>query len=127
MSSIVLFQSKDIRRVWNENEQKSYFSIQDVILVLTDSTDVKQYIKKMSSRDSELSKNWGTICTPVEMSTIDGKKRKVQAANVEGLFRVIQSISSPKAEPFKRWLANVLVAHHNYWHFFILINILNLF
>lgn len=107
MSNIKLFESKKIRSVWNEEEQKWYFSLQDVVEILTDSTDVKQYIKRILSRDDELKSNWGTICTLVEMVTMDGKKRKVQAANVEGLLRIIQSIPSPKAEPFKRWLAKV--------------------
>lgn len=65
MANIKLFQSKQIRSSWNEKEQKWYFSVRDVVEVLTDSTDVKQYIKKMRSRDAELSGNWGTICTPV--------------------------------------------------------------
>jgi len=107
MSNIKLFESKKVRSVWNGEEQKWYFSLQDVVEVLTDSLDVKQYIKRILSRDSELKSNWGTICTPVEMIAADGKKRKVQAANVEGLLRIIQSIPSPKAEPFKRWLAKV--------------------
>ncbi len=107
MSNIKLFESKKVRSVWNEEEQKWYFSLQDVVEVLTDSLDVKQYIKRILSRDNELKSNWGTICTPVEMIAADGKKRKVQAANVEGLLRIIQSIPSPKAEPFKRWLAKV--------------------
>jgi hypothetical protein len=107
MNNIKLFESKKVRSVWNEEEQKWYFSLQDVVEVLTDSLDVKQYIKRILSRDNELKSNWGTICTPVEMIAADGKKRKVQAANVEGLLRIIQSIPSPKAEPFKRWLAKV--------------------
>ena len=61
----------------------------------------------MRSRDSELNSYWGTICTPIEMIVADGKKRKIQAANTEGLLRIIQSVSSNKAEPFKRWLAKV--------------------
>ncbi len=107
MSSIILFESKQVRRVWNEQDQKWYFSVQDVLAVLTDSSDVKQYIKKMRSRDPELNANWGTICTPVRMIAADGKKRKIQAANAEGLFRIIQAVPTPKAEPFKRWLAKV--------------------
>lgn len=107
MSNIKLFESKQIRSVWNEEEQKWYFSVQDVVEVLTDSSDVKQYIKRMLSRDEQLKSNWGTICTLVEMEAADGKKRKVQAANTKGLLRIIQSIPSPKAEPFKLWLAQV--------------------
>ena len=107
MSSIKLFESKKIRSVWNETDEKWYFSIQDVIEVLTDSVDVKQYIKKMLSRDEMLKSNWGTICTPVEMEAADGKRRKIQASDTKGLLRIIQSIPSPKAEPFKLWLAQV--------------------
>lgn len=107
MSNIKLFESKQIRSVWNEEEQKWYFSVQDIIEILTDSSDVKQYIKRMLSRDELLKSNWGTICTLVEMEAADGKRRKVQAANTKGLLRIIQSIPSPKAEPFKRWLAQV--------------------
>ena len=107
MSNIKLFESKKIRSVWNEQEQKWYFSIADVVEVLTDTVNAKDYIKKMRRRDSELNFNWGTICPPVKMTASDGKKRKIQAATAEGLFRIIQSIPSPKAEPFKRWLAKV--------------------
>lgn len=107
MSNIKLFESKQVRSEWNEKEQKWYFSVQDVVEVLTDSSDVKQYIKKLLSRDEQLKSNWGTICTLVEMIAADGKKRKVQAATAQGLLRIIQSIPSPKAEPFKLWLAKV--------------------
>jgi prophage antirepressor-like protein len=107
MSNIKLFESKQIRTVWNEFDQKWYFSVQDVVQLLTDSVDVKDYIKKIKKRDSELNSNWGTICPLLEMIAADGKKRKVQAANAQGLLRIIQSIPSPKAEPFKLWLAKV--------------------
>lgn len=107
MSNIKLFESKQVRSEWNEKEQKWYFSVQDVVEILTDSLDVKQYIKKMLSRDEQLKSNWGTFCTLVEMEAADGKKRKVQAADTKGLLRIIQSIPSPKAEPFKLWLAQV--------------------
>lgn len=107
MSNLKLFESKHIRSVWNEGEQKWYFSVQDVVLVLTDSSDIKQYIKRILSRDEQLKNNWGTICTLVEMEAADRKKRKIQAADVKGLLRIIQSIPSPKAEPFKLWLAQV--------------------
>src|SRR5258708_6484323 len=107
MNNIKLFESKQIRSVWNEQEQKWYFSVQDVVEVLTGSTDVKQYIKKILSRDAQLKSNWGTICTLVGMEAADGKKRQVQAADTKGLLRIIQSIPSPKAEPFKLWLAQV--------------------
>ena len=104
-SKIVVFQDKQIRRAWM-NEQW-YFSIADVVEFLTDSVDVKQYIKRMRQRDPLLKRNWGTICTPVAMIAADGRRRSVQAADVKGLFRIIQSIPSPKAEPFKQWLAQV--------------------
>ena len=107
MSNIKLFESKQIRSAFSEADQKWYFSVQDVVQALTDSNDVKQYIKRMRNRETELNFNWGTICTPVEMVAIDGKKRKVQAANTQGMLRIIQSIPSPKAEPFKLWLAQV--------------------
>lgn len=107
MSNIKLFESKKIRSVWSEEEQKWYFSVADVVEALTDTVNAKDYIKKMRKRDSGLNINWGTICPPLEMTAIDGKKRKIQAATAEGLFRIIQSIPSPKAEPFKRWLAKV--------------------
>ena len=107
MSQIKLFESKQIRSAWNEAEEKWYFSVQDVIEVLTDSIDPKQYIKRMLSRDQNLKAKWGTICTPVEMLAADGKRRKIQAADTQGLLRIIQSIPSPKAEPFKLWLAKV--------------------
>lgn len=107
MNEIKIFQDKRIRSAWNETEEQWYFAIDDVVQALTDSSDPKQYIKKMRSRDSVLNLNWGTICTPVEMYAHDGKKRKVKAANIKSLFRIIQSIPSHKAEPFKQWLAQV--------------------
>ena len=106
-NSIQLFEDRKIRTAWDEEREEWYFSVQDVIAVLAESSDPKQYIKKMRARDPELSANWGTICTPVQMLAADGKMRKIQAANTEGLLRIIQSIPSPKAEPFKRWLAQV--------------------
>lgn len=106
-NSIQLFEDRKIRTAWDEEREEWYFSVQDVVAVLSESTDPKQYIKKMRTRDPQLSANWGTICTPVQMLAADGKQRKVQAANTEGILRIIQSIPSPKAEPFKRWLAQV--------------------
>ena len=106
-NAIRIFEDKKIRTAWDEEQEDWYFSVQDVVAVLAESSDPKQYIKKMRARDPELSANWGTICTPVQMSAADGKMRKIQAADTEGLLRIIQSIPSPKAEPFKRWLAKV--------------------
>ena len=99
------FENSEIRSVWREDEEEWYFSIVDVVRALTDSADPKQYVKRMRSRDPELSSRWGTICTPTEMTASDGKKYKTQAATTAGILRIIQSIPSPKAEPFKLWLA----------------------
>lgn len=98
MNNIKLFQEKKIRSVWNEEEQQWYFSVVDVVGVLTDSVNPTDYLKKMRKRDEELATYLGTDT---------GKKRKTLAANVQALFRIIQSIPSPKAEPFKLWLAQV--------------------
>lgn len=106
-NELQLFGNKNIRTVWDSEKEEWYFSVYDVVEVLTDSKDVKQYIKKMRSRDAELSSKWGTICTLVEMTALDGKKRKIQAADTKGVLRIIQSIPSPKSEPFKLWLAQV--------------------
>ncbi|MGD9153685.1 MAG: Bro-N domain-containing protein [Gammaproteobacteria bacterium] len=102
---IAVFKDKNIRKTIHNGEW--WFSVADVVETLSDSVDVRQYIKRLRSRDPELNNNWGTICTPVEMLATDGKMRKINAANTEGIFRIIQSIPSPKAEPFKRWLAKV--------------------
>ena len=107
MSEIKIFQDRRIRSAWNEAEEQWYFSIEDIVSALTDSADPKQYIKRMRYRDMELHVNWGTICTQVEMTALDGKRRKIMAANLKAIFRLIQSIPSPKAEPFKQWLAQV--------------------
>ncbi len=107
MNEVKLFQDRKIRSVWNEEEEQWYFSIEDIVAALTDSADPKQYIKRMRSRDTQLQINWGTICTQVQMIAHDGKLRKVMAANIKSLFRIIQSIPSHKAEPFKQWLAQV--------------------
>ena len=105
--AIQLFEGKRVRIVWDAEQEKYYFSVVDIVQVLTDSADTKQYIKKMRARDKELNSKWGTICTPVEMRAFDGKRRKVQAADLQGIFRLIQSIPSKKAEPVKQWLAKL--------------------
>ena len=104
---IQLFEEKKVRTVWDEELQEWFFSVVDIVQVLTDSADVKQYIKKMRKRDPELEAKWGTICTPVRMLAPDGKQRITLAATTEGIFRLIQSIPSKKAEPFKQWMAEV--------------------
>jgi hypothetical protein len=102
---LAVFKGKKIRRTLHNNEW--WFSVADVVEALTDSADPKQYIKKIRQRDPELNSYWGTICTPLEIMAPDGKMRDSNCANTEGIFRIIQSIPSPKAEPFKRWLAKV--------------------
>jgi DNA-damage-inducible protein D len=106
MGSIKLFESKQIRTVWNEADRKWYFAVADVVQVLTDTPNPTDYIKKMRKRDDELSKGWGQFVTPLYMETTGGKQ-KINCANAKGLLRIIQSIPSPKAEPFKLWLAQV--------------------
>lgn len=105
--AIQLFEERKVRTVWDDQTEEWYFSIVDVVEVLTDSADPKQYIKKMRGRDAVLSANWGTICTLVPMKGADGKQRRTMAATTQGMFRIIQSIPSPKAEPFKQWVAQV--------------------
>ena len=104
-TKIAIFEEKEVRRVWHDD--KWFFSVVDFVRVLTDSVDAKQYIKKMRARDPELSVNWGTFCTPLEVLSKDGKIRRETMAQLKGIFRIIQSIPSPKAEPFKQWLARV--------------------
>lgn len=106
-NQIHIFNDHKVRTIWDSDKEEWYFSVVDVVVVLTDSVDPKQYIKKMRSRDPELNSNWGTICTLVPMIGADGKIRKAMAADPKGLFRIIQSIPSPKAEPFKQWMAQV--------------------
>ena len=107
MSNIKLFQDKKIRSEWNEEEEQWYFSVVDVVGALTDSTNPTDYLKKMRKRDDALALYLGTNCPQVLMLTETGKYRKTLSANVKSLFRIIQSIPSPKAEPFKQWLAQV--------------------
>lgn len=106
MSNIKLFQDKKIRSVWNEEEEQWYFVVEDVVAALTDSSDPKQYVKRMKQRDAELAKGWVQFVPTLVVPTAGGKQR-MSCANVKGLFRIIQSIPSPKAEPFKQWLATV--------------------
>ena len=103
-TKLAVFQSKEIRRTLHHGEW--WFSVSDVVEALTATLNATDYIKKMRKRDSELSQGWGQIVTPLWLET-EGGKQKVNCANTEGLFRIIQSIPSPKAEPFKRWLAKV--------------------
>jgi len=101
-----LFEDQKVRTIWIESEEKWYFSIKDVVLVLADAKDPKDYISKMRRREPELAKGWGQIVHPLVVRT-PGGPQKENFANLEGMFRIIQSIPSKKAEPFKRWLAQV--------------------
>jgi DNA-damage-inducible protein D len=103
-TKIAVFKKKEIRKTIHNNEW--WFVIEDVVSALTDSVQPKGYIKDMRRRDPELAKGWGQIATPLEIDTAGGRQ-KLNCANTEGIFRIIQSIPSPKAEPFKRWLAKV--------------------
>ncbi len=103
-SKIAIFQKKEIRKTIYKNEW--WFVIEDVVLALTDSKDPKQYIQRVKQRDGELKKGWVQIVHTLLIET-QGGQQKMICANTEGIFRIIQSIPSPKAEPFKRWLAKV--------------------
>ena len=104
-NKLIIFQDKEIRRIWHNEEW--WFSILDVVEVLTDTTDPSQYFKRMRQRDESLKTYVGTNCTQIALEGKTGKKRKTTIANTEHIFRIIQSIPSPKAEPFKQWLAKV--------------------
>ena len=104
ITKIAIFKGKEIRKVIFQNEW--WFVIVDIVSALTDSVQPDGYIKDMRRRDEELSKGWGQIATPLLVETAGGKQ-KLNCANTESIFRIIQSIPSPKAEPFKRWLAKV--------------------
>jgi len=101
---IAVFKGKGIRKTLHNNEW--WFVVNDVVQILTDTPDAKDYIRKMRDRDEDLGKGWGQIVTPLSVST-EGGPQNLNCANTEGIFRIIQSIPSPKAEPFKRWLAKV--------------------
>ena len=104
---IQLFENKRIRTAWDAEKEEWYFSVVDVVAVLSDSANPTDYLKKMRKRDEQLASYLGTNCPQVEMTGSTGKKRKVLAANTEQILRIIQSIPSPKAEPFRLWLAAV--------------------
>ena len=106
-NSIQLFEDRKIRTAWDEEKEEWYFSVVDVVAALSDSTNPTDYLKKMRKRDEQLASYLGTNCPQVEMTGSTGKKRKVLAANTEQVLRIIQSIPSPKAEPFRLWLAAV--------------------
>ena len=107
MDEIKLYENKKIRSVWDEEKEEWYFSVVDVVGVLSESKNPTDYLKKMRKRDEQLAFYIGTNCPQVEMKSSSGKKRKILAGNMKDIFRIIQSIPSPKAEPFKLWLAEV--------------------
>ena len=105
-NAIKLFEEKRVRTIWDDQQEKWYFSVVDVVSVLTDSVNPNDYLKKMRKRDPQLAEGWGQIVTPLSIQTAGGKQ-KVNFADTEAMFRIIQSIPSPKAEPFKLWMARV--------------------
>ena len=106
MTKIKLFQDKKIRSAWNEEEEQWYFSVVDVVAALTDSPNPRQYWRKMKDRDLKEYQSY-PFWVQLKLTSTDGKKYNTDCANIKGLFRIIQSIPSPKAEPFKQWLATV--------------------
>ncbi len=101
---LIVFKNRKIRRTWNDGEW--YYVLVDIIFALTDSKDPKGYLKDMRKRDTQINKGWGQIATPLLIETIGGNQ-KLNCSNKQGIFRIIQSIPSKKAEPFKLWLAKV--------------------
>ena len=100
------FGERKIRSVWDDKAEKWFFAVVDVVAALTDSANPTDYIKKMRKRDPSLSEGWGQLVTPLSLTTAGGRQR-INCADAEGMFRIIQSIPSPKAEPFKLWMAHV--------------------
>ena len=106
-SAIKLFETKQVRTAWNEDEEEWYFSVVDVVSILTESADGRKYWNKLKQRLKEEGNETVTNCHQLKMQAADGKMRLTDVADTEQIFRVIQSIPSPKAEPFKQWLAQV--------------------
>jgi len=103
MNELVLFEKKQVRRAWDEHEQKWFFAIVDVISVLTESIDPGAYWRKLKERLKKEGNETVTNCHGLKMTAVDGKMRLTDVADTEQLLRLIQSIPSPKAEPFKQW------------------------
>ncbi|GHU62352.1 hypothetical protein FACS189445_5280 [Spirochaetia bacterium] len=106
-ADIKIFDAKKVRTLWNEDEEEWYFSIVDVVAVLTDSVDPAAYWRKLKQRLKEEGNETVTNCHALKLRAPDGKMRLTDVANTQQLFRLIQSIPSPKAEPFKQWIAQV--------------------
>jgi len=108
MNKIKLYENKEIRSVWDNDKEEWYFSIVDVVAVLTDSKNPRDYWYRVKKRMSEEEQSQlSTFCRQLKMKATDGKMRETDVADMQGIFRIIQSIPSPKAEPFKMWLAEV--------------------
>lgn len=107
MDEIRLYENKEVRSIWDEEQEEWYFSVVDVVGVLSESKNPTDYLKKMRKRDEQLALYIGTNCPQVAMKSSNSKKRKILAGNMKDILRIIQSIPSPKAEPFKQWLAQV--------------------
>ncbi len=112
-NSIKLFEDKNVRYIWDDEKEDWYFSVFDLISFLTDCSNPEEYIKEMLSRDEGLRFSWNTICIPVQMPGEDGKQHEVQSVNTQGLFRIIQSIPSKKAEPIRQFLAEIAAERMN--------------
>ncbi|MBQ3145712.1 MAG: Bro-N domain-containing protein [Clostridia bacterium] len=103
-NKLALFEDKEIRKTWYNEDW--YFSVEDVVYALTESVNTKDYIKKMKKRNPTLAEGWGQFVTLLQLNT-NGGRQKISCSNTKGILRIIQSIPSPKAEPFKLWLAQV--------------------
>jgi prophage antirepressor-like protein len=106
-NAIQIFEDKKVRTIWDADQEKWYVSIIDVISILTESIDATAYWRKLKQRLKEEGNETVTNCHGLKMTAADGKMRKTDVADTEQLFRLIQSIPSPKAEPFKLWLAQI--------------------
>ena len=104
--ALQLFEERKVRTVWDTNTEEWYFVVADVVGALTDSLNPTDYIKKLKKRDELLAQGWGQIVTPLSVGTRGGRQR-LNCADMQGILRIIQSIPSPKAEPFKQWMAQV--------------------
>ncbi|MFA6401110.1 MAG: BRO family protein [Salinivirgaceae bacterium] len=106
-NAIKIFEANEVRSYWDEKEEQWYFSVIDIVGILTESPDPKDYWYRIKKREKISGIELSTICRQLKMESSDGKKYATDCSNVQGLLRIIQSIPSPKAEPFKLWLAKV--------------------
>lgn len=106
-TDIKIFENKKVRSHWDEQEEQWYFSVVDIVEILTESSDPKDYWYRIKKREKLSGIELSTICRQLKLESADGKKYATDCSNVQGIFRIIQSIPSPKAEPFKQWLAKV--------------------